>query len=114
MSEDWRRAGNKVRTARTRAGLTRHAFAAACGIGKRTLEDVETGARDNFSDDTLDRIEGELGWAEGSIRRIVAGRREIRYDSDLRQLQDLWPRLDRQARSMLLSLAREALDGDHT
>jgi len=105
MSEDWRRAGNKVRTARTRAGLTRQAFAAACGIGKRTLEDVETGARDNFSDDTLDRIEGELGWAEGSIRRIVEGRREIRYDTQLRRLTDLWPRLDSSTRTMLVELA---------
>lgn len=109
MLEGWPRAGNKVRTARTRAGHTAASFAQAVGISERTLWALETGERDTFSDQTLDRVEAELGWAEGSIRRLVAGRREIRYDSELRQLTDMWPRLDRGTRAVLLELARTAL-----
>lgn len=110
MLEGWARAGARVRTARTRAGYrTLAEFAAITGIGARTLGDLETGRRGTFTDTVLDRVEAELGWAEGSIRRIVDGKREVRYDNELRMLQDMWPRLSPDARSMLIDLARRAI-----
>jgi len=113
MLEGWARAGERIRTTRTRAGYrTLEEFARVTGIGKRTLGDLETGRRGNFTHRTLDRVEAELGWAEGSIQRIVDGRREIRYDTQLRRLTDLWPRLDAGARTMLLALAEQAARDD--
>lgn len=109
MLEGWARAGTHIRTARTRAGFrTIEDFARVTGIGKRTLGDLETGRRANFTDQTLDRVEAELGWAEGSIRRIVAGKRAVRHDEQLRRIQDLWPRLDAGARTVLVELAERA------
>lgn len=113
MAEGWPRAGERIRTARTRAGYrTTQEFADATGLSYGTINDLETGRRGTFTHRVLDRVEAELGWAEGSILRIVEGRREVRYDSELRQLQDMWPRLNSQARAMLLRLAREAAGGD--
>lgn len=109
MLEGWPRAGNKVRTARTRAGYrTLEEFAHATGIGKRTLGDLETGARGNFTDRILDRVEAELGWPEGQIRRIATGRRAIRADTQLQRLTDLWPRLGPETRATLVHLAERA------
>lgn len=112
MLEGWPRAGVRIRTARTRAGhRTLEEFANATGIGKRTLGDLETGARDNFTDRILDRVEAELGWPEGQIRRIVAGKREVSTDTQLRRLADLWPRLEPGVRTVLLELAERAARG---
>lgn len=109
MLEGWRRAGARIRTARTRAGhRTLDDFATAAGIGKRTLGDLETGARDTFTDSVLDRVEAELGWRPGSIRAIVAGRRRPAYDDHLQRIVDSWPRLDQGARRMLAELAERA------
>lgn len=109
MSDGWTRAGERIRTARTRAGYrTLEDFAEATGVGKRTLGDLETGRRVNFTHRVLDRVEAELGWAEGSIQRIVDGRREVHYDTQLRRLTDLWPSLDAGARTILVELAEKA------
>lgn len=111
MVEGWPRAGERIRTARTRAGYrTTQEFADATGLSYRTINDLETGRRSTFTYRVLDRVEAELGWAEGSIQRIVDGRREVRHDDQLRRIQDLWPRLDRQARAMLVQLAERAAE----
>ena len=110
MLEGWRRAGGRVRTARTRAGYTAKQFAEVCGISERTLWALEKGERDSFSDETLNRIEAELGWEPGSLRRLVEGG-QIRYVDELRRIIDLWPRLDTQTRTLLAELAERAARG---
>ncbi len=51
----------------------RPAFADALGVSTRVLGDVETGRRGNFDSTTLAALENVLGWATGSVDRIVAG-----------------------------------------
>lgn len=111
MLEAWRRAGRRIRSARTRAGYrTLDDFAAAAGIGRRTLADLETGRRDTFSDQTLDRVESVLRWYPGQVRDIVAGkRRRPRYEADLQRLIDLWPVLDPGSQRMLVELAERVV-----
>lgn len=108
MLEDWRRAGTQVRTARTRAGIPATAFARRAGVSPRTLWALEHGERATFSDDTLDRVEAELGWAPGSIRAIAEGRRRPRYDELLQRVIDRWPLLDQGARRIIAELADRA------
>jgi transcriptional regulator with XRE-family HTH domain len=95
---------------RQRRYRSRRAFAAAVGVGPRTIDKLETGREHNYRAETKSRVEAALFWTPGSIDRIVAGGRPT-YEVDplLAELTRMWPDLSRDARVMLLRLARDAL-----
>jgi transcriptional regulator with XRE-family HTH domain len=105
----WERAGDQIREARTRAGYTTISeFARACHVGAKTIGDLERGRRDNFSPKTIYRVEAVLGWPEGSILRIVEGRRAIRnHDPQLQLVIDAWRYLSPDARRIIATIVRE-------
>lgn len=111
MVDGWEAVGRQILAERSRRWPTRSAFADACHLSKRVLDDIETGRRPgNYSDTTLARIEAALGWEPGEIRARAEGRRPRRSpDRNLRRLQDAWPHLSEDARSILADLAERGL-----
>lgn len=66
------RRGETVRQARIARGYTnRENFAEVCNISTRVLSDLESGARSNFSDRVISRIEQGLQWPAGTIEQIT-------------------------------------------
>lgn len=96
-----------MRAERLRLGYRTLAdFASRLGVGVRTLSDIERGARDNYSAETLATVEAALGWAPGSVRRILDGGEPTReQDEDLAALLVAWPHLDERARHVLRVVA---------
>ena len=109
--DGWARMGAMVKQERSRRWRSRAEFARAAGISARTIDDVETGRRSNFSDVTLASIEAALEWEPGTCRRLVEGGR-VRRDRDrsLLRLLELWPRLSADARALLVAMAEQALE----
>ena len=71
--EDWRRLGDAVHAARLELGYTnRETFAEAAGVSPRTLADLESGSRTNFSGRVLGSVESVLGWPSGTMQRIAS------------------------------------------
>lgn len=103
----WTRLGETVRAERARLGYRTLAdLAARTGLGVRTLSDLERGARSTYSAETLATVESVLGWAPGSVRRILDGGRPIReQDDDLTALLAAWPHLDARGRRALRAVA---------
>lgn len=67
------RRGESVRQARKALGYTnRERFAEACNISTRVLADLESGARTNFSDRVIGRIEVGLQWPSGTLDQLAA------------------------------------------
>jgi hypothetical protein len=50
---------------------SRDALAETAQVSKRVIADLESGARDNFSERVLSKIEETLGWTSGTIDLIV-------------------------------------------
>lgn len=70
--EGWQRLGEAVRRTRISLGISsRDALAETAQVSKRVIADLESGARDNFSERVLSRIEETLGWTNGTIDLIV-------------------------------------------
>lgn len=68
----WQRLGAAIREARGSLGFTsRDTFAEVAGVSVRVISDLESGARDNFSEKILSRVEDALGWISGTIDQIV-------------------------------------------
>ena len=81
-------------------------LAARTGLGVRTLSDIERGARESYSAETLAAVEAALGWAPGSVRRILDGGQPTReQDDDLAAILAVWPQLDDRARRVLRAVA---------
>jgi hypothetical protein len=109
--EGWRRLGSRILSERSRRWRTRDEFATATGLSARLLDDLETGRRDNYQDETLSAVEVALGWMPGTSRRIVQGGRVRReMDPDLVRVFDVWPRLSPDAKRMLAELAERVAD----
>lgn len=71
---DWERLGKMVIDRRLALGLrTRDQAAIATGISVRLLADLELGARDNYEQYTLVRLEQGIGWLPGSVDAVLAG-----------------------------------------
>lgn len=70
---DWQRLGAAVRRARIDMGFTnRENFAESAGVSVRTLADLESGNRSNFSNRVLTALEMSLGWPSGTVSQIVS------------------------------------------
>jgi DNA-binding XRE family transcriptional regulator len=109
-SGGYKRLGEFVARERGRRGYrSRAAFARAIGIGKRTIDKIETGVPVDYRPHTRAAIEGGLLLAPGSIDRILEGKRPLRLtDESLATLLELWPQLSSDSRAMLVSFAQEA------
>lgn len=71
-SSGWQRLGEAIREARINLGFTsRDNFAEVANVSVRVISDLESGARNNFSEKVLSRIEDALGWINGTIDQIV-------------------------------------------
>lgn len=67
------RRGETVRQARIARGYTnRENFAEVCNVSTRVLSDFESGARSNFSERVISRIEEALQWPAGTIEQIAS------------------------------------------
>lgn len=106
MLDGWPGAGTQVRKARARLGYrTTAEFARATGLSYRTINDLETGRRDTFTDETLQVVEGELGWYDGEIRDRAAGKRIRRtHPDDLQRVIDAWRRLSPRDKQLILQI----------
>lgn len=103
----WQRLGEQIRTDRVRLGMrTQPELARRAGLGRRTVSDLERGARANYSPDTLGAVEAALGWAPGTVSRILAGGQvEREGDVDWERLGALWLSLDDRSRRVLMAVA---------
>jgi transcriptional regulator with XRE-family HTH domain len=99
-----------VRERRAQRFRTRREFAAHIGISTRTLDSLETGAREAYSADTIAAVEIALGWEPGSVERVVAGSTPSPVrDPELDRLLRAWRALPVEARRMLAEIAERAL-----
>lgn len=106
----WQRLGVEIKTSRARLGmLTQAQLATRAGIGKRTVSDLERGARANYSPDTLAAVEAALGWSPGTVRVVLAGRRPD-VDPDLARVVAMWPRMSSRDRRIVVAVV-DALVG---
>lgn len=109
MDAGWIRLGRRIASERSRRWKSRSEFAAAAGLSERLLDDLETGARSNFSTTTLAIIEGVLGWTHESARRYVEGGR-ITYsvDPQLQRIIVRWPHIPARTRAIIEELSEVA------
>lgn len=110
--DGYQRLAEYVSGDRARKGFrSRAAFARSIGIGKRTLDKIETGVPASYRPRTQAVVEMGLGWTPGSFQRVIEGGRPRRVlDEQMAALMELWPRLPLEARTMLLRLAAEAVE----
>lgn len=71
-AEGWNRLGTMVTEARKHIGYSnREDFAAAINVSVRVLSDLEAGARTNFSERILSRVESGIGWPAGTVDQVI-------------------------------------------
>lgn len=71
-AEGWNRLGTLVAEARKEIGYSnREDFAAAVSVSVRVLSDLEAGARTNFSERILSRVESGIGWPSGTVDQVI-------------------------------------------
>lgn len=76
--KDWARLGREVIRTRARRDIpTAKALADLMGVSPRIVGEIENGRRASYSATTLAKLEHALGWAEGSIDSVLAGRHPI-------------------------------------
>lgn len=112
----WQDLGEHVRRARIIRRETQAEFAAEVGLSVRTIGSLEAGERCQYDETTIVRIESALGWAPGSVDRVVEGRAPtVVAGPYLARILDIWPRLPRDYRRVLAYLAAALVnhpDGD--
>jgi hypothetical protein len=84
-------------------------LAAAAGVGRRTVEILESATHTGYPRiTTLSKIESALGWEPGSCERVREGREPV-YLSDpaMARLRAAWPRLTRDQRESVAHLAQD-------
>lgn len=107
------RLGDRIKWERCRKPQWRDpaAFAAACGIGKRTLATVENAERANVTTETYAPIEAALGWEVGDVFRVREGREpNRRWDQAMVRLMEIWPFLSDDQRNVLVTVAEGLRD----
>lgn len=106
----WADVGDALRRARSLRRQTQAAFAREIGLSVRLIGALEAGEVRQYDDTTRDRVESVLGWAPGSIERVVNGQAPIiEVDLDFARIRDAWPRLSPDVRRLLAAFAITAL-----
>jgi hypothetical protein len=89
---------------------SRKEFAVAAGVGKRTIDKVETGAPGRYQPRTIDGLDRALHWVPGSfVDTLGGGLPEPVTDATLQQVLDAWPMLSQRDREAVLSLVTSLL-----
>lgn len=102
---EWERLGQHVRRDRVRLGMrTQGQLAVRAGVSKRTVSDIERGARPNISADTLGAVEAALGWAPGAASVILRGLTPEQGDAILARVVALWPQLGERERRIIAAI----------
>lgn len=105
----WKRLGDRVKSERLVHWRTRASFAQACGLGEKTVYDLEKARRANFAEETLAAIEATLGWNPGDADRVRRGLEPSRTtDPALAHLIAIWPELTPAARRHILDIAERS------
>lgn len=108
----WDDVAEHVRRVRSLRRQTQTEFADEIGLSVRIVGALESGTPRRYQPETLHRVESALGWAHGSLVRVVEGGRPIvDVDPHFARIRDAWPRLPGEARAMLADLAGRAVDG---
>ena len=84
-------------------------YAETIGVSTRLLVDLETAARDNYSDATIHLIEVALAWAPGSVERIVNNQQPI-DEPRFERLRAMWPSLSSDTRRMVIEFAEREFE----
>lgn len=102
----WRTVGEHVRRTRALRRQTQAEFALEVGLSVRTVGSLEAGEARQYDETTVFRVESALGWAPGSVQRVIHGQKPIvQADPWLARILDAWPRLDERARQLLSEFA---------
>jgi transcriptional regulator with XRE-family HTH domain len=62
-----------VRQAQEQRGINAANLARLAGVSAKTISNLRTGERTNYSDDTLAKVSVALGWPSDTLRRISEG-----------------------------------------
>jgi hypothetical protein len=73
QSGDWSRLARYVIDRRNELGLTQEDVRAAGGPSTATLRNIEGALQDSYKPGSLAKLERVLGWATGSVRKILDG-----------------------------------------
>lgn len=112
MAEDWTRLGELIREERVGVRRLRQpAFAAYIGIGPRTLRKLERGEAASYDDDILRAVEFAMGWAPGSVERVLSGRAPLHRDAEWNRLRRAWPDLSPDMRRFIADSAERGIHG---
>lgn len=105
MARDWKRAGIQVQERRAKLGIkTAAEFAARAHVSIETIGNIENGRRTNYTPGIRAAVEDVLGWAQGSFMAVADGAKPtLKPDPLLERVQAAWPRLDDQARRMVVA-----------
>lgn len=99
------RLGRRIAAERARRRWSVGDLARAAHLSPRTVEYLEAGERRRYHVATLTKVETALGWAEGSITRIVEGAQpRPEPDALLAKVRDSWPLLATSERRVIATL----------
>jgi transcriptional regulator with XRE-family HTH domain len=99
-----------LRHARALRRQTQAEFADDAGVSVRTIGNLEAGEVRQYDAQTIARLEAALGWAPGSVQRVLEGGAPVvESDELLAIVRQAWPRLPVEARRLLAELALRAL-----
>lgn len=73
MEPDWVRLGRELAGARKRVGLTQKALAEQIHVSRTPIQAIERGEEFDKPTGTMRSFAHIVGWAEGSIERVLAG-----------------------------------------
>lgn len=102
-----------LRRGRALRRQTQAEFAEDVGVSVRTIGNLEAGVARQYDPQTVARIEYALGWAPGSVQRVLEGLAPVvEADELFAVVRHSWPRLPIEARRLLAEMAVRALHDD--
>ncbi len=104
--EEWPRLAREVEAEMSRQGLSGAGLAKRCGFSERTVYAILNSEQTSYHPDTLTRLESALWWEQGSVERVLGGRKPTRKpDPDLARIEHAWRDLPPILRRVLADVA---------